>query len=130
MANSDWYSPDLSASVSPAADENDGGSGVFNETFDVASERPAAPTPEDGVISNCSFVTWRRDYELTTAIVCGLYMVFALMCIFFGYRWEKTSFSNLKNFVCLSPYKLPFPTSNDQCVKKMPLKTINKILTF
>ncbi len=68
---SNWYSPEDNAS-SPVD--------------------PDAPEDDDGVVVptlvNCSLPppAWAREYDVATATVCGMYLVFGLVCAFFGYR--------------------------------------------
>ena len=82
MENSDWYSPDLSSSTS-----GEDGNIMPNTT----------QSPDDNVITssmqNCSLpspiLIGNQDYNVVTATICGLYLVFGVVCTFFGYRCFK-----------------------------------------
>ncbi len=75
MASSDLYSPDLSEDNVTSGDG--GGDGEGGD--------PTSPTSS---ATNCSMPVpdWKRDYNVATATICGMYLVFGVMCAFFGYR--------------------------------------------
>ena len=76
MASSDLYSPDLSVS--------DGGDNVTGGGEGATPGDPGG-TP---AATNCSMPVpdWKEEYNVATATICGMYLVFGLVCAFFGYR--------------------------------------------
>ncbi len=79
MASSDLYSPDLSV-------VSEGGENTTEDEGGGGGGGPTAGSPPD---ANCSMPVpdWKEEYTVATATVCGMYLVFGLMCAFFGYRW-------------------------------------------
>lgn len=80
MENSDWYSPNLSTTDQPS----------LNATLEPPDvTKTSSP-------SNCTLPTpdllgmgFTFEEAVITGILCALYLVFGVVCAFFGYRCFK-----------------------------------------
>ena len=88
MENSDWYSPNLSTSDA-GGDVGSGGGNAPNTT----QSSPGGDIVSTSSMQNCSLpspvLISDQDYNVVTATICGLYLIFGVVCTFFGYRCFK-----------------------------------------
>ena len=85
MANSDWYSPNDSY-VLDEEDKTNNDSSIDDVTslFPALVANCSLPSPPDWTGGGTT--AEEAGVRIATAVVCALYLVFGLVCIFFGYR--------------------------------------------